>query len=86
MLTFLWQAGSHYIFAKSWQTACYPSCGRREAMLFLQKITFLMLSSLWQAGSHDIFVKLTAHMLPFLREREAIIFLQKLAGHMLPMM
>ncbi len=37
MLPFLWQAWSQDIFAKTWQTACCLSCGRREAMIFLKK-------------------------------------------------
>jgi hypothetical protein len=32
----------------------YPSCGRQEAKIFLQKLTIGFLPFLWQAGSQDI--------------------------------
>ncbi len=55
LLPFLSQVGSHDIFAKTWQPACYPSCGRREAKIFLQIPASRMLPFLWQVGSQDIF-------------------------------
>jgi hypothetical protein len=67
------------------QTACYPSCCRWEAMIFLQKLTAHILPFLWQAGSHDSFAKTDSLQatLP-VAGGGAMIFLQKIKTDRMP--
>ncbi len=55
--SFLWQAGSHDIFAKTDRLhAILPVAGGKP-QYFCKNLTVRMLPFLWQAGSHDILAK-----------------------------